>query len=52
MIGLRRRRGVIENVTYFDNDDELEKKKKRDVHIHMNTIKTFFANTVQNSMTL
>ena len=44
MIGLRRRRGVVENVTYFDNDDELEKKKKHNVHIHIDTIKTFFAN--------
>ena len=50
MIGLRRRRGVVENVTYFDNDDELEKKKKHDVHIHIDTIKTFFANIDKDSV--
>ena len=41
--GLRRRRGVVENVSYFDNDDELEKKmikRNVDVNIDKDSIKT------------
>lgn len=42
--GLRRRRGVVEEVKYFDNDDELEKKKKVNyivpkLIIHKDTLK-------------
>ena len=38
MIGLRRRRCVVENVTYFDSDDELEKK-----NVNIDIIKTCIA---------
>ena len=48
MFGLRRRRGFVENVIYFDSDDELEKKKKHNVHINIDTIKTYLAKTNLN----